>query len=409
MAQQVDVKGFGLVEFPDDISRDTMLDALRAKFSKINSGEMVSNGTAAPYSPTLAERAQSGISDALMKTGLISNQYRANRIGGNIGMALEAAPIIGDAIGGDDLGRAIREGDAGGIGFAALGAIPVVGDAARAGFKSAKELSGKYSDIGVSSFISDRPAEINLAKVVVPQESRSAGVGTQFMQDLARYADEQGKPLTLTPSADFGGDKKRLTEFYKRFGFVENKGKNKDYAISEAMYRLPQQPANLFSGVGGTVKLAEPESFTNQYGDNAKRISISINGKRLGEIDYIDSDDSLTIISSEISEQERGKGIGLQAYSKLIDSALSQGKTVKSDAIVSPSAQRIYEKLADMGYEIKKAEKTGVVRKGITTTTADSRNLQRSQSGTIYKDGVRTSAPFRVKGDPVFEVVGKKK
>ena len=33
MAQQVDVKGFGLVEFPDGIPRDTMLQALRRRFS----------------------------------------------------------------------------------------------------------------------------------------------------------------------------------------------------------------------------------------------------------------------------------------------------------------------------------------------------------------------------------------
>ncbi|MDD2505591.1 MAG: hypothetical protein PHF21_04935 [Bacilli bacterium] len=41
------------------------------------------------------------------------------------------------------------------------------------------------------------------------------------------------KPIILTPSDEFGGDKKRLIQFYKRFGFVENKeeikGHFKDY------------------------------------------------------------------------------------------------------------------------------------------------------------------------------------
>ena len=57
MAQEVDVKGFGFVEFPDDVERSVMLDALRRKFSQINQGQAVPTATVAPYSPTLAERA----------------------------------------------------------------------------------------------------------------------------------------------------------------------------------------------------------------------------------------------------------------------------------------------------------------------------------------------------------------
>jgi hypothetical protein len=47
--------------------------------------------------------------------------------------------------------------------------------------------------------------------------------------------------VTLTPSTDYGASSvSRLKKFYKQFGFVENKGRNKDYEISEAMYRLPK-------------------------------------------------------------------------------------------------------------------------------------------------------------------------
>jgi hypothetical protein len=92
--------------------------------------------TAAPYSPTLAERAQSGIAGALTKSGLVTNPYQAQRVGRNVGYALDVLPVVGDALGGDELGRAIKQGDAGGIGFAALGAIPVVGDVAKAGIKN---------------------------------------------------------------------------------------------------------------------------------------------------------------------------------------------------------------------------------------------------------------------------------
>jgi GNAT superfamily N-acetyltransferase len=76
---------------------------------------------------------------------------------------------------------------------------------------------------------------ITLHKIVAPV--RSKGTGTKVMQELAALADRHGDIIALTPSADFGGTKSRLIKFYKRFGFVENKGRNRDYEISEDMYR----------------------------------------------------------------------------------------------------------------------------------------------------------------------------
>jgi GNAT superfamily N-acetyltransferase len=104
---------------------------------------------------------------------------------------------------------------------------------------SALDISEKFKQSGVSSSISERPNQLVLNKVIVPQESRGSGIGSAFMKELIDYGNSSGKPIALTPSSDFGGNKSRLIEFYKRFGFVENKGKNKDYEISESMYKLP--------------------------------------------------------------------------------------------------------------------------------------------------------------------------
>ena len=60
------------------------------------------------------------------------------------------------------------------------------------------------------------------------------------MIKIINYADNKSKMIQLTPSKDFGGTVSRLIKFYKRFGFVENKGKHKDYEISYLMYRLPK-------------------------------------------------------------------------------------------------------------------------------------------------------------------------
>ncbi|MBZ6534043.1 GNAT family N-acetyltransferase [Acinetobacter seifertii] len=80
---------------------------------------------------------------------------------------------------------------------------------------------------------------LSLHKIVVPEAMRNQGTGTNAMQDIIKYADSQNKAIALTPSSDFGSNKKRLTDFYKKLGFVENKGRNKDYEISESMYRVP--------------------------------------------------------------------------------------------------------------------------------------------------------------------------
>lgn len=102
-----------------------------------------------------------------------------------------------------------------------------------------KHLKEKYS-INLGLIEDKANNSISIEKIIVPDDSRQSGTGTSAMNEIVAYANSNGKKLTLTPSSDFGGNKKRLTEFYKRFGFVENKGKNKDHEISDSMYRLPE-------------------------------------------------------------------------------------------------------------------------------------------------------------------------
>jgi GNAT superfamily N-acetyltransferase len=79
------------------------------------------------------------------------------------------------------------------------------------------------------------------SKIVVPKEMRSQGIGTQVMQDITNYADQTGNKVTLTPSTSFGATSVgRLKDFYKNLGFVENKGKLKDFSTRETMYREPK-------------------------------------------------------------------------------------------------------------------------------------------------------------------------
>jgi len=83
---------------------------------------------------------------------------------------------------------------------------------------------------------------LRLDTVRVKKENRKKGVGTAFMEDLIKFADDYDMTITLTPAtSEYDGttSKSRLEKFYKRFGFVNNKGRNKDYRISDSMIRRP--------------------------------------------------------------------------------------------------------------------------------------------------------------------------
>jgi hypothetical protein len=94
---------------------------------------------------------------------------------------------------------------------------------------------------------------LNMIKVA----DKKQGLGTQAMQEITRYADDLGFKIALTPSLpsdNIGASSRdRLVSFYKRFGFVENKGRNKDYAVSEGMYREPRSGSVKFA-TANTIK-----------------------------------------------------------------------------------------------------------------------------------------------------------
>lgn len=97
--------------------------------------------------------------------------------------------------------------------------------------KLREKYKDSFSKINIYEF--DDKISIDL---IVAKEMNS-GMGTKLMNEVCAYADKTKKIIILSPSDEFGGNKKRLIEFYKRFGFVENKGKNKIFGIFESMYR----------------------------------------------------------------------------------------------------------------------------------------------------------------------------
>ena len=119
-----------------------------------------------------------------------------------------------------------------------------VGDGSQA--KSIGQLSEDISSrtgVKTLSLFEDRKGDIKLETIIIDKDLRKSGVGSKAMQDIVDFADRNNKRVKLTPAIrdDYQGttSQARLRKFYKKFGFIENKGRNKDYEISELMYRLP--------------------------------------------------------------------------------------------------------------------------------------------------------------------------
>lgn len=97
-------------------------------------------------------------------------------------------------------------------------------------------LESKYN---VKLWLSKSRNYLVIGKIIVPKEKRRTGIGTQVMQELIDYADSGKMAMALTP-ASIGGDftpPKILVKFYKKFGFIPNRGRHKDFTISELMIR----------------------------------------------------------------------------------------------------------------------------------------------------------------------------
>lgn len=82
---------------------------------------------------------------------------------------------------------------------------------------------------------------ILIKAIVVKQDQREQGVGTDVMNALIEYSDLVQKPIALTPSKQYGGTVNRLIDWYKGLGFILNNGKNRDFRFPETMVRYPQK------------------------------------------------------------------------------------------------------------------------------------------------------------------------
>lgn len=101
------------------------------------------------------------------------------------------------------------------------------------------------SDVTLASYDHKRPRQLNLDTLVVPKDSRKRGVGSAVLKDLNKHADRHKLFMTLTladKNKEWGTtSSNRLRKFYRRAGWVDNRGHKKKFDISlySDMYRNP--------------------------------------------------------------------------------------------------------------------------------------------------------------------------
>lgn len=93
--------------------------------------------------------------------------------------------------------------------------------------KSSRLIEDLYSDLyqcSISTLWHTRDNTLVLHHVIVPERLRGNGIGTRILEDLMALARKYRCNIALTPSDDFGGNKKRLEKWYRSLGFKTLKG-----------------------------------------------------------------------------------------------------------------------------------------------------------------------------------------
>ena len=128
------------------------------------------------------------------------------------------------------------------------------------------EIKNRNPKVDLDVFEEDKG--ITLSSIKVKEENQKQGFGSQALNDLVKYADENNKIIALSPDVSFGKmSKKELKDFYKKFDFVENKGQNKNFSFRETMIRNPKGIAALPTEQGATTKALDIETKIQPKGE----------------------------------------------------------------------------------------------------------------------------------------------
>ena len=180
-----------------------------------------------------------------------------------------------------------------------------------------------------------------LSKIEVSGDERNAGQGTKAMQDIVDRMDREGAIIALTPDDAFGGNKNRLIKFYKRFGFVPNKGRNKDFRFRETMIRYPQTNEGINEGYKLQLE-RDTDMMVLNITDTVTGKRTEVRGKAGYETNGYDANDKLHKLldkiskSANISELMNGEVVGINPKHPAGPSAKTATDTAFNESLDNP-------------------------------------------------------------------------
>jgi predicted GNAT family acetyltransferase len=335
------------MQFPDDMDIEDIKAFLQRRFANqaVAGNQLMDlaplQGQARASEQSLAQKAGQGISNALVDSGIVSDRFGAQKIGKNVTSIGEFLPGIGDATAGDEFGRALKQGDNFGMAMGALGAIPLVGDAAKKAFKG-KVFHQTNSDFDEFDF-----------------DKTSDGT-VWFTDNKANFSDPNS-------SAGAAAGKGRIIERDVELNNVAGYDELDKYSVDE----LVQQG---YDGafLDGDIQVFDPKAIKTPSTDKAMSVSGDVTSKfnpKLmdteegfqiqtdnGKLDGLSLGDDFMVKTSKVEEGSRGKGEGIELYLNAIEEARKKGfkRLVSDDDTVDAPAIRIYEALERRGYKVDK-------------------------------------------------------
>lgn len=183
-----------------------------------------------------------------------------------------------------------------------------------------EELLEKYP--GLDFFVYEQPEKIYISHIKVPKEMRGSGIGTEVVNRVKEIAAGRNKPVVLHPEAE-RGYKKKLDDFYKRLDFVENKGRNRDYSLSDpfarTMYWKPKEALSKVFIEKGSQEMEDIKIEREKLSDRVRYV-LRDRFQQIGKITVQDfGDEYYHITAFYISPPYRREGWSRRMIEKVLE------------------------------------------------------------------------------------------
>lgn len=259
-----------------------------------------------------------------------------------VGYSLAAGPIPGAVLTGADEGMTeadrlkaegvdiqtrTKVGAVAGVVAGVSVALPIAGKtlAQTAGLVAVGGPGGFYAQQAASKAILENAGYDKLAEQHDPFDPVGLAVSTLVPAAFGGFAMRVGRARQATPPTSVPVAPKPLEAVMSKDKLVVNDRDGKDY-----QFTIKQG------------KAGENSSATLKHEDGSTSV-----------LEWKETPGGHVIDVINVSPALRGSGIGSRLYKALIEDALSKGKVVESDAVVSSDAIRVYKKLQEEGYGVE--------------------------------------------------------